>query len=301
MADPHHDAAGHHQRGGGEAVLLGAQQGGDDHVAGGAHAAVALHGDPVPQAVEHQRLLGVGEADLPWHAGMFEARQRRGAGAAVVARDEHDVGVRLGHARRDGAHTYGADQLDVDAGVRVGVLQVVDQLGQVLDRIDVVVRRRADQADAGRRVPGLGDVRIHLEARKLAALTGFGALSHLDLDVRGVDQVVAGDAEAAGGHLLDGAAPFRVVETVDVFAAFAGVGPSAEVVHGDGHGFVGLGRDRTVAHRPGVEPGTMESTDSTSYSGTGSRAPVLKVNNPRRVPPSRERRSTSSVYLAKTS
>ena len=112
-----------------------------------------------------------------------------------------------------------------------------------------------DQPDAGRRVPGLGDVRIHLVARKLAALTGFGALSHLDLDVGGVDQVVAGDAEAAGGDLLDRAAASRVVETVDVLTALAGVGPAAEVVHGDRHGLVGLGGDRAVAHRAGVEPG----------------------------------------------
>ena len=57
------------------------------------------------RAVEHQRLLGVGQADLPRRAGVFEAGQRRGAGAAVVAGDQHDVGVRLGHARRDGADT----------------------------------------------------------------------------------------------------------------------------------------------------------------------------------------------------
>ena len=49
VADPHHDAARHHQRCGREAVLLGAQQRGDDDVARRAHAAVALHGDPVAQ------------------------------------------------------------------------------------------------------------------------------------------------------------------------------------------------------------------------------------------------------------
>ena len=65
MADPHHDAAGHHQRCGGEAEFLGAEQHRDDHVASGAHAAVALHGDPVSQPVEHEGLLGVGQADLP--------------------------------------------------------------------------------------------------------------------------------------------------------------------------------------------------------------------------------------------
>src|SRR5712675_815720 len=164
-----------------------------------------------------------GEADLPRHASMFEAGQRCGAGAAVVARDEDDVGVRLGHAGRDGPDTDRADELDVDAGVLVGVLQVVDKLGEVLDRIDVVVRRRRDQTDAGCRVPGLGDVRIHLEARKLTALTGFGTLSHLDLDVGGVDQVVAGDTEAAGGDLLDGAAPFRIVETVNILTALTAI------------------------------------------------------------------------------
>ena len=41
---------------------------------------------------------------------------------------------------------------------------------------------------------------------KLAALAGLGALGHLDLQLVGVDQVVGGHAEAAGGHLLDGAA-----------------------------------------------------------------------------------------------
>ena len=145
VADPHHDAAGHHQWRGGEAEFLGAEQRRDDDVAGGAHAAVALHGDPVAQPVEHQRLLGVGEADLPRGSGVLERRQRRRTGAAVIPGDQHDVGVRLRHPCRDGADADRADQLDVDAGVGVGVLQVVDQLRQVLDRVDVVVRRRRNQ------------------------------------------------------------------------------------------------------------------------------------------------------------
>ena len=64
-----------------------------------------------------------------------------------------------------------------------------------------------DQADAGRGVPGLGDPRVDLVAGQLAALAGLGALRHLDLDVVGVDQVLAGDTEAARGDLLDRAAP----------------------------------------------------------------------------------------------
>jgi len=102
---------------------------------------VGLHHDPVPQPVAQQRLLGLGEADLPRRPGVLDAGQRRGAGTAVVPGDEHHVGVRLGHPGGDGADAHLGDQLDVHPGGRVGVLQVVDELGEVLDRVDVVVRR----------------------------------------------------------------------------------------------------------------------------------------------------------------
>ena len=120
----------------------------------------------------------------------FMRGQRRGAGAAVVPGDQHHVGVRLGHPGRDRADAVLGHQLHVHPRGWVGVLQVVDQLREILDRVDVVVRRRRDQPDAGRGVADLGDPRVHLVSRKLAALTGFRALGHLDLDVGAVGQVV---------------------------------------------------------------------------------------------------------------
>src|SRR3978361_926149 len=51
--------------------------------------------------------------------------------------------------------------------------------------------------------PGPRHPRVDLAAGQLATLTGLGPLRHLDLDVIGVDQVLAGDAEPAAGHLLD--------------------------------------------------------------------------------------------------
>ena len=186
-------------------------------------------------------------------AGVLQRVERRGAGAAVVAGDEHDVGLRLRHAGRHRAHPDLGDQLHVHPRLRVGVLQVVDELLEVLDRVDVVVRRRRDQADARRGVPGLGDPRVHLAAGQLAALAGLGALGHLDLQVVGVGEVLRGDAEATRRHLLDGAAPLRVVEALGVLAALAGVRLAAEAVHGDGERLVRLHRDRAVAHRAGGE------------------------------------------------
>ena len=172
--------------------------------------------------------------------------------------DQHDIGVRLRHARGDRADAGRRDELHVNARLRIRVLQVVNQLRQVLDRIDVVMRRRRDQADAGRRVSDLRDPRIDLVAGQLAAFAGLGALRHLDLQILGVDEVLARDAEARRRHLLDGAVP-RVAVRIGhvpgrILAALAGVRLAAEPVHRDRQRLVRFLADRAVGHRAGREP-----------------------------------------------
>ena len=131
-----------------EAELVGAKQRADHHVAAGADAAVDLHGDAAAQPVRHQRLVSLGEPDFPRRAGVLDRGQRRGAGAALEAGDGDVVGARLGDAGRDRADTDFGDELHRHVAVGVDVLQIEDELRQVLDRVDVVVRRRRDQADA---------------------------------------------------------------------------------------------------------------------------------------------------------
>ena len=48
------------------------EQRADDDVATGAHPAVDLHRDAAPQAVQHQRLMRLGEAQLPRRAGVLD-------------------------------------------------------------------------------------------------------------------------------------------------------------------------------------------------------------------------------------
>ena len=207
VADAHHDAAADTTSGAVAKPYSSAPSSAAiDHVAAGLHLAVGLHDDAVAQAVEQQRLLRLGQAELPRRAGVLERVERAGAGAAVVPGDEDDVGLGLRHAGGHRAHADLGHELHVHAGLRVGVLQVVDELLEILDRVDVVVRRRGDQAHARRGVPGLGDPRVHLAAGQLAALAGLGALGHLDLQVVGVGEVLRRHAEAARRHLLDGAA-----------------------------------------------------------------------------------------------
>ena len=305
VADAHHHAAHHHQRRGGEAELLGAEQRRHHDVAAGLQLAVDLHDDAVAQVVQQQHLLRLGEAELPRHAGVLQAGERRGAGAAVVTRDEHDVGVRLRHAGRHRADARFGDQLDVHARARIGVLQVEDELREILDRVDVVVRRRRDQADARRRVPHLGDPRIDLVAGQLTALARLGALRHLDLQVVGVDQVLAGDAEAARGHLLDGAAPRIAVRRRARSAP--GSSPPSPVFDLAPIRFMAMASVSCASWlidpydiAPVEKRGRIASTGSTSSSGTGGPAGFSR-NRPRSVARRWLWSSTSRVYSLKMS
>src|SRR6185369_15152661 len=103
--------------------------------------------------VEKQDLLRFGETEFPRNAGMLDRTERRCAGPAAVATDEHDVGMGLGDSSSDRADSDLRDKLYGDARLRIHVLQVVDQLRKIFDRIDVVMRWRRDEPDAGDGVP----------------------------------------------------------------------------------------------------------------------------------------------------
>ena len=157
----------------------------------------------------------------------------------------------------DGADADLGHELHRHVAGRIDVLEVEDELRQVLDRIDVVVRRRRDQADARRRVAHLGDRLVDLVAGKLAAFAGLRALRHLDLHDVGIDEVFRGHAEPAGGDLLDrrthGIAVRQRLVAVRFLATLAGVRLAADAVHRDRERGVGLARDRAVGHGAGRE------------------------------------------------
>ena len=197
-----------------------------------------------------QRLLGLGKAKLQRQTRVPDRVARSGTRAAIVAADQDLVGGTLGHTGGDGADAGLADQLDRHACAGVGVLKVKDQLCQVLDRVNIVVRRGRDQTDAGRGLTDLGDPGVDLLAGQVAALAGLGALGHLDLNLEGAAQVAARHAKARACHLLDGgvlgvAVGQRGLAT-RILAALARVGASMQAVHGDGHALVCLFADGAV-------------------------------------------------------
>ena len=47
-----------------------------------------------------------GQTQFPGNARVLDAGLGRGAGAAIVAANQHHIRMGLGHARRDGADAY---------------------------------------------------------------------------------------------------------------------------------------------------------------------------------------------------
>ena len=196
MADAHHHAARGDERSRREPELVSSESRPHDDVAAGAKAAVDLEPDAVSQPVLHEHLMCLGQPQLPRQAGVLDRAERSRPGASVVAGDDDVLGLGLRDSGGDRAHAGLGDELDRDLCAGVDALQVVDELGEVLDRVDVVVRRWGDQAHAGERAAQVGNLGVHLGPRELSALAGLGALGDLDLELVGVDEVGRRHAEA---------------------------------------------------------------------------------------------------------
>src|SRR5580698_594043 len=120
-----------------------------------------------------------------------------------MSRDDNVVGVSLGDARGNGAYAAFGNQFNANRSARIDALKVVDELGQVFDRVDIVMRRRTDELHAGLRVTQPSNQLGDLVTRKLAAFTRLGSLRDLDLDLFGVDKIFRRNAKAGAGNLLD--------------------------------------------------------------------------------------------------
>jgi hypothetical protein len=216
---------------------------------------VRLKTNAVSQAVEQERLLHFGQAELPRNARLLDRRQRGRAGAAGVARHDDQIGIGLRDAGRDGADAALRDELYRNRRGRIDICEIVNELLQILDRVDVVVRRRRDERHARRRAPGAGDVLVHLVPGELPTLSRLGALRDLDLQLVRVDEIFGRHAETPRRDLLD-RARLLGVEADAVLAALTGVAPAAEAIHGDRERLV-----RFLAQRPEGHGARNEALD----------------------------------------
>mmetsp|Transcript_43739 Transcript_43739/g.106165 ORF Transcript_43739/g.106165 Transcript_43739/m.106165 type:complete len:619 (-) Transcript_43739:2977-4833(-) len=202
VALAHHDAPQRDEGHRGEAELLRAKHRGDGHVTPRLELPVGLQDDPRAKLVEDERLVRLGEAELPWPSSVLDRGERRRAGAPVVPRDLDDVGRRFGDAGRHGADAKLCNELDGHLCLRVNLVQVIDELRKVFDRVDVMVGRRRDKHHPWLARANRCDVRVHLVRGQLPTLPRLGTLRDLNLDLLGIHQVGGRHAKATGRHLL---------------------------------------------------------------------------------------------------
>ena len=81
---------------------------------------------------------------------MGDRGKRAGSGATFETCDCNVIRAGLADTGCDCTHTNFGDQFDGNTRFRIDVLQVVYELRYVLDRIDVVMRRRTDEFNARR-------------------------------------------------------------------------------------------------------------------------------------------------------
>ena len=142
VADTHHHAAHGYQRSCGKTELLCAQHGRNRHILAGHQFSVCLDADAPSEAVLDQSLVRLRQSQLPGKACMVDGASGRRARSSIIAGNQDDLGSGLRYAGCYGSHTGLRYQLYGNPRVPVGILQIVDELGQILDGINIVVRRR---------------------------------------------------------------------------------------------------------------------------------------------------------------
>src|SRR5712692_5641849 len=184
------------------------------------------------------------QPNFPGKTGVLDGGQWRRAGTAIVPADSDDVRARFGYARGDDADSGAGNEFYADAGAGIDGAKVVDQLREVFDAVNVVVGRRGNQRRAGSGVADARDVFADFFRGQLAAFTGFRALGHFDFEFFGVNEIVRGDTEAAGGDLLDFVGRSRLEAIgMGIFAAFTSIAPSTELIHCEREGAVCFGAE----------------------------------------------------------
>ncbi len=235
------------QRRGRNIDRIRAERDGLDHICRIADAAPGdqrdLVADPLPaQAFIHRR-----QGQFNRDADIVADPGRRGAGAAAEAVDRDDVRAAARNAARNGRHIVNRRDFDDNRlFVLRRLLERIDQLTQVFNRIDVVMGCRRNRIGSFRDHARTGNGVRDLSPRQMSADAGFCALADLDLNRRAGFQVIGMHAEPAGSHLHNGIR--TVLIKILVEPALAGVVVSSQFPCGPRQAFMRIVADGAVAH-----------------------------------------------------
>ena len=232
----------------GDVDRVGAQRDRAHDVGGAADGAARDHAHRGAEPLLAQPVVDGGQGELDGDAHVVADALGRGTRSSAESVDRDDVGARPRDAARDGGDVvHGGDLHRHGLGVAGRLLQREDELAQILDRVDVVMRRWADRVGALGDHAGPRHLGVDLLAGQVPADARLGALADLDLDRGPGGEVLGRHAEAPRRHLDDGV--IRVGFQAPVEAALAGVEVRPQLLGGHRERGLRVKRDGAEAHR----------------------------------------------------
>src|SRR5207247_10209232 len=99
-----------------------------------------------------------------------------------VSTDGNYIGAGLSYSSHDNANARARNQLHSNTRPGIYLAQIINQLLQVFNAVNIMMRWRRYQGHTGHRTAQFGNVRANLEPGKLSSLTRLRALRHLDFD-----------------------------------------------------------------------------------------------------------------------
>jgi hypothetical protein len=139
VAFPHHDTTHGDKGSSGETPLLGSEQTRDGDITSGPQLAIRLNGHTTTQVIENQRLVSLSKAQLPRKTGVFDTSPSGCSSTTIVTSNEDVIGLSLGDTTGNDTDADFGNEFDGYSRARVGAFQIVDELFEILNRVDVVV------------------------------------------------------------------------------------------------------------------------------------------------------------------
>ena len=164
---------------------------------------VCLNADTVTKSVHKQCLMGFSKSKLPWKSCIVNGASGCCTSTSIISGNQDYLCTSLCNSGCNRTNASLRNQLYRNICIFICIFQVIDQLCQVLDGIDIVMRRRGDQGNTRCGVTSFRNPWINLLRRKMSTFTRFCALCHFDLDFSCRYQITAGNTETTTGYLFD--------------------------------------------------------------------------------------------------
>mmetsp|Transcript_13155 Transcript_13155/g.18842 ORF Transcript_13155/g.18842 Transcript_13155/m.18842 type:complete len:210 (+) Transcript_13155:1432-2061(+) len=135
----HHDTSHRNQRPSSKAKFFCTQKTRNDDITTSLELTVGLEFDSVAQSVENEGLLCFCKAEFPRKSSAFQSSPCGSTGSSVMTTDSDMISNSLGNSSSYNSHTDLGNQFHGNFSSWLGILQIMDKLRQIFDRVNIMM------------------------------------------------------------------------------------------------------------------------------------------------------------------